>query len=103
MSELPPYAIIPTIGRILLAIAEHCDVGQTIKPGNRAIAKWINVNSVGEVPTALARLHTDGWIRYDASASAITLLRDPRPYADDPVLHPDEIPGYLLSLPRQKK
>lgn len=100
--DLQPYAYVttPAITRILMAIAERCAVGETIKPGNRTIATWVDLASIGDIPNILARLHADEWIAYDGRS--ITLLRDPAPGVQEPRLHPDEIPGYLLSLPRQK-
>lgn len=109
-----PYAVIPPVGRLLDAIVARCAVGETITPGNRTLAKWVGLTSIGSIPASIAQLARDEWIRYNPHGGKITLLRTPyastpdsAPLSDsdpfDPYLdRPDEIIDYLLSLPRQR-
>ncbi len=112
MSE-NPYAFVQPAGRLLDMIIAHCDVGETITPGNRQLAKWLGLSSIGGIPTYIMQLVNDGWIRYDPRGGKITLIRAPYtstpdrsahydhydPYLD----HPDDVIDYLMSLPRQRK
>lgn len=67
----------PPIQLILNAIADHCGVGGTIRPGVRRLAAWANYASAGRISPILDQLAADGWIAYDPSTGLITLLEDP--------------------------
>jgi hypothetical protein len=67
----------PPIQLILDAIAAHCGVGGTIRPGVRRLAAWANYASAGRISPLLDQLASDGWISYDPSTGLITLLEDP--------------------------
>jgi hypothetical protein len=67
----------PPIQLILDAIAAHCSVGGTIRPGVRRLAAWANYASAGRISPLLDQLASDGWISYDPSTGLITLLEDP--------------------------
>jgi hypothetical protein len=110
-----PYTIVPPLGRLLDVIIAHCGVGETISPGNRTLAKWLGLASIGGIPDYIAQLVADEWIVYDPRGGMITLLRDYRsagepdliPLSDhdsfDPYLDsPDAIIDYLMFLPRQR-
>lgn len=71
------YISTPPIQLILDAIAAHCGVGGTIRPGVRRIAAWANYASAGRVSPILDQLAADGWIAYDPATGLITLLEDP--------------------------
>lgn len=81
-----PYAtvVIPPIGRLLQAICEHCGVGGTIRPRNRALADWASYASAGHISPLLDQLACDGWIQYDRDTGLITLLSDPAIGSPDP-------------------
>ncbi len=78
---LRPYEFIatPAITLILDAIAAHCDVGGSIKPGVRQLAEWAGV-SQGNISPCLHTLADDGWITYDGAW--IRLVRSPDQAAD---------------------
>lgn len=107
-----PYTTMPPVGRLLDLIIARCRVGETITPGNRTLAKWAGLTSIGSIPSSIAQLVADEWIAYDPRGGKITLLRTPyasappppSAYAEyDPYLdHPDDVTDYLLSLPRQR-
>jgi hypothetical protein len=67
----------PPIQLVLNALAEHCGVGGTIRPGVRRIAAWANYASAGRISPILDQLAADGWIAYDPQTGLITLLEDP--------------------------
>ena len=74
-----PYAqtYIPPVGRLLAAICDHCGVGGTIRPRNRALADWAGYASAGHVAELLGQLACDGYIIYDRETGLITRLFDP--------------------------
>jgi len=74
-----PYAqtYIPPVGRLLAAICDHCGVGGTIRPRNRALADWAGYASAGHVAELLGQLAYDGYIIYDRETGLITRLFDP--------------------------
>jgi len=71
------YISTPPIQLILDAIAAHCSVGGTIRPGVRRLAAWANYASAGRISPLLDQLASDGWISYDPSTGLIMLLEDP--------------------------
>lgn len=88
--RLSPYAYVvePPIGRLLIVIGEHCGVGGTIRPRNRALADWAGYKSAGHISDLLDELTCAGWIFYDRDTGLITLLADP--VTGSPIPPPDQ-------------